>query len=243
MDFIPNFTRSFFLFRHEADFQGRMLPGALLRFAQQVATDHCNAMGLTDEVYARIHTAFLLVRQTLEFYRVPHVDETLRFVTLPEAPQRATYKRITLVYDEAGEEVACVDSRWVLVDTESRHILRKAPPEMELDWPVQVDRQLEVGLPARPQDMEPAGEVLARYTQCDMNGHVNNTRYADVACDVIPVEEWQNAAVRRMTIHYHKEIPLGQSAPLTRARMEDGSWRITGWRENKPCFDVQLWLG
>ena len=171
------------------------------------------------------------------------MDETLRFVTLPEAPQRATYKRITLVADEAGEEVACVDSRWVLVDTESRHILRKAPPEMELAWPVQVDRQLEVGLPARPQDMEPAGEVLARYTQCDMNGHVNNTRYADVACDVIPVEEWQNAAVRRMTIHYHKEIPLGQSAPLTRARMEDGSWRITGWRENKPCFDVQLWLG
>ena len=46
-----------------------------------------------------------------------------------------------------------------------------------------------------------------------------------------------------MTIHYHKEIPLGQSAPLTRARMEDGSWRITGWRQNKPCFDVQLWLG
>ena len=172
MEFLSDFARSFFVFRHEADFQGRMLPGALLRFAQQVATDHCNAMGVNDELYARTHTAFLLVRQTLEFHRIPHVDETLRFVTTSQMPQRAAYKRITLVTDEAGQEVACVDSRWVLVDTERRHILRKAPPELQLPWPERVDRELDVSLPARPENMEPAGEVHALYTQCDMNGHL-----------------------------------------------------------------------
>ncbi len=243
MELLAEFERPFFVFRHEADFQGRMLPGALLRFAQQVATDHCNAMGINDELYARTHTAFLLVRQTLEFRRVPHVDEALKFLTMPQAPRRATYKRITLVTDEAGEEVACVDSRWVLVDTEKRHILRKAPPQLDLAWPYCVERELDVSLPARPETMDPAGEILARYTQCDMNGHMNNTRYADVACDLLPVEALRSAAVRRMTLHYHKEIPLGQTASLTQARMEDGSWRITGWREGKPCFDVQLWLG
>ena len=243
VEFLSDFARSFFVFRHEADFQGRMLPGALLRFAQQVATDHCNAMGVNDELYARTHTAFLLVRQTLEFHRIPHVDETLRFVTTSQMPQRAAYKRITLVTDEAGQEVACVDSRWVLVDTERRHILRKAPPELQLPWPERVDRELDVSLPARPENMEPAVEIHARYTQCDMNGHLNNTRYADLACDLVPVEELRSAAVRRMTIHYHKEIPMGQTAAMTRAKGEDGSWWITGWREDKPCFDVRLWLG
>ena len=243
MEFVPEFERSFFVFRHEGDFLGRMQPGALLRFAQQVATDHCNALGLNDAVYARTHTAFLLVRQTLEFARVPHVDETLRFLTRPEAPQRASYKRITQVFDEAGEEVACVDSRWVLVDTDSRRILRKAPPEMEMPWPALVDRQLEVSLPARPEQMEPAGQLRADYSRCDMNGHLNNTRYADVACDLLPASALRAAAVRRMTIHYHKEIPLGQTAALTRADLGDGCWRVTGWREDKPCFDVQLWLG
>lgn len=243
MEFLPEFERSFFVFRHEGDFLGRMQPGALLRFAQQAATDHCNALGMNDEVYLRTHTAFLLVRQTLAFARVPHVDETLRFLTRPEAPQRASYKRITQVFDQAGEEVACVDSRWVLVDTDSRRILRKAPQEMEMPWPARVDRELEVSLPARPESMEPAGETVARYSQCDMNGHLNNTRYADIACDLLPPQALRDAAVRRMTLHYHKEVPLGQGMQLTRADLGQGVWRIAGWREGKPCFDAQLWLG
>ena len=48
MDFIPNFTRSFFLFRHEADFQGRMLRrnryAAALRLKTDVYEEDCDML-------------------------------------------------------------------------------------------------------------------------------------------------------------------------------------------------------
>ena len=242
MQFTPTYEEDFFLFRHEGDFQGRMQPGALLRFAQQIATDHCNSFGMDDAMYQRTHTAFLLAKLALEFRRQPHVDETLHFVTRPQAPQRAVYKRVTEVYDEQGAQVACVDSRWVLVDTQTRRIMRKAPEEMQVPWAQTVETELDLALPPRPETMAPAGEHMAAYSLCDMNGHLNNTRYADLACNALPVQVLGEKHLQRMVLHYHREVPPGEMFSISVGQVQDNVWFVSGGRENHVCFDAALWF-
>lgn len=221
---------------------GRMLPGALLRLSQQIATDHCDRLGMDAAFYQRTHTAFLLAKTALEWSRVPAEKETLTLITRPEMPKRAVFKRIIEVWDEQQQMIGVVDSRWVLVDTDTRRILRHLPPEYEgIPYAEQVEQELPIRFP-KPETTVPAGTAVASYTYCDINGHMNNTRYADAACDALPLELLQNNLVQAMTINYHRELPMGESCQLERGQVEPGLWYVEGQRDGKSCFEATLTL-
>ncbi len=57
------YTQKFTVYRHDGDHLGNVKPGALLRYAQQIATTHAEAAGLTDESLHR-HPHGLCVGQT-----------------------------------------------------------------------------------------------------------------------------------------------------------------------------------
>ena len=125
------YTENFQVYRHDGDCYGCVQPATMLRYAQQIAGEHAIALGLDDALYARTHTAYVLVKQALRFDRVPRVDEHLTLITKPEALKRAVNKRITQVLDAEGRQAALVDSRWVLIDTDKRAILRRHPEDAD----------------------------------------------------------------------------------------------------------------
>lgn len=235
------YADTFPVFRHEGDSRGYIQPGGVLRFAQQVATDQCTRCGITDETYRRTRTAYVLAKQALHFSRVPRVDERLTFLTQPEALKRAVNKRLTVVLDEQGREAALVDSRWVLIDTDRRTILRKHPPEVCGPWAEQVGRELPMRM-QKPGCCESLGLCRADYSRCDMNGHLNNTRYADIVCDALPPQALLRATVRDLLVFYHKEVPLGETFELQRAPMGENCWYFCGVREGKKCFEASITL-
>ncbi len=49
--------------------------------------------------------------------------------------------------------------------------------------------------PARRRRMEPADRRRMHYSDTDINGHVNNTRYADFACDAVEMEDLEPGPV------------------------------------------------
>ena len=235
------YTQKFTVYRHDGDHLGNVKPGALLRYAQQIATTHAEAAGLTDEVYTATRTAFVLAKLALHIDRTPRVDEELTLVTQPERCKRAVNKRITHFYDADGAEVATMDSRWVLIDTEKRMILRKHPEQFADQWAEDVPLELPIKLPRiAPEDCEVLGEQQAVYSRCDMNGHLNNTRYADIVCDAVPWEVWDTAHIRDFTISYHREVPRGESFTLRRARLAEDTFYFEGEREGKSAFEAQL---
>ena len=225
----------------DCDMNYRLTPGAFLRMAQQISTDQCVRLGMDDAFYRENHAVFLLAKLALKVERVPRGGETLTLVTMPEQPRRVAYKRVTEARDEKGERVALLDSRWVLVDTNTRHILRHAPaPFAAFPFEEEVPFTLDVTI-RKPAQTSPAGLVTATYSRCDTNGHMNNTRYADAAADALPLEVLANGAVKRLVISYHNELPAGQSAELVRGRTGDGNWYVAGQREDgRPCFEAVL---
>ena len=84
------------------------------------------------------------------------------------------------------------------------------------------------------------GEQQAVYSRCDMNGHLNNTRYADIVCDAVPWEVWDTAQIRDFTISYHREVPRGECFTLRRARPAEDTFYFEGEREGKSAFEAQL---
>ena len=235
------FTEQFRVMDCDCDMNHRLTPGAFLRMAQQISTDQCESIGMNDDFYRENHAVFLLAKLALQMDRVPRGGEVLTLVTMPEQCKRAVFKRVTEARDEKGERVALLDSRWVLVDTGTRRILRRPPQAFEIGcFEEEVSFTLDVSI-QKHEEEAPAGQVTATYSRCDTNGHMNNTRYADAAADALPMEVLANGAVKRLVISYHNELPAGQSAELVRGRTGDGSWYVAGQREDgRPCFEAVL---
>lgn len=206
---------------HEADCMRRFTPGAVLRRAQQVSTDHCDTLGLTAQVYEQTHTAFLLAKLSVQWHRQLHTGDEVHAVTHPSAPQRATYYRLTEFYHARTGALACtIDTRWVLVDTNTKRILRKAPDALPI--PFTLPPRQETKLELLKADTAPVGQVTAGFSRCDVNGHLNNTQYADILCDYVPAGQMKKRDIRRLVLAYHREVPMGHSFVLNRGEVENG---------------------
>ena len=66
-----------------------------------------------------------------------------------------------------------------------------------------------------------------------MNGHLNNTRYADILCDALPWSVWEQGTVQDLLLFYHREVPRGESFTLSRARTGEKQYYFNGEREGK----------
>ena len=237
---IEQFEQQFTVGDCEADCARRMTLGAMLRRAQQIATDHCTALGITTEDYARTHTAFLLAKLALESAAPLVVGDAVTLRTRPFAPRRAVYHRLTEFFGPTGALLCTVDSRWILVDTETKRILRAAPAALHLPFGGEPEKELDVRV-ARGEAVPVAAET-ATFTRCDSNRHLNNTHYADIICDNMPLPLMEEKRPVRLAVQYHNEVPLGASFTLSRARLEDGSWYFCGAGEGKKHFEAQLVL-
>lgn len=234
------FTETFRLAQADCDLANRAMPAALLRKAQQLAIDHCNAIGLTDDVYLRTGTAFLMAKVALEIYRPIRLGEQLRATTMPSQSKRAVYNRLTTFEDEQGQLAALYDSRWVLVDVNSRRILRQPPEGLPIAFDQTVDKELDFGVERLP--VSQGRPILAGYSLCDCNRHINNTRYADLVCDAIDPAAMAESRVKRIVLVYHNEVPFGQEFTLAAAQGEGGYWYVQGTQEAKRCLEAAVWL-
>lgn len=238
VEIIKTFTQQFRVMDTDCDLNGRMMPGAFLRMAQQISTDHCEAIGMNREFYEKNQAVFLMVKMAMEWKRVPEYGEVLTLTTMPETAKKITYKRATVVKDQKGNQIGLLDSRWVLVDMNTHRIIRRTPQAFaELPFDEEVPFTLDMTLP-KVQDTVPVGHGKAQYTYCDTNYHLNNTRYADIVCDALPLEQMKQKSVTQMTISYHNEIPVGHEFDLERAEVGENTWYIVGSSQGTRFFEA-----
>lgn len=106
----------------------------LLRYVEQISTMHARHFGMDDKFFEDHGVAFLVGKQALRFSRVPRRGETLTLCSRSEKAFRGSIKRVTTLTDEAGQEVAMVDSRWIMSSLENGHILRQPGWTVEGYW-------------------------------------------------------------------------------------------------------------
>ena len=226
---------------YECDAFGNLLLGAALRLVQQVGSNQCNEVGLTAAEYARTHTGFVLAKTALEFYAPIGEGVRITLVTQPSAAQRAVFYRYTELRSEDGRLLAAADTRWVLIDTQTKRILRHMPQDMIMSFTQPKVPALSLNLQAAP--LTHTSTVHATYTRCDQYRHLNNTCYADILCDALPVEAFDGAAVKRFAISYHREVPMGQSFVMQHGLTQSGSYYFIGEGESGKHFEAELTLG
>ncbi len=235
------FTERVMVMNADGDFRRMLKPSALFRYVEQAAADHARAYGMDDEFFKAHRTAFLVGKQAVQIHRMPLRAEKLTLITAGEQCKKGSMKRLTWLMDEEGKELAVVDSRWLVVDTIEERILRQPSWSIPEYWNDDIPEELPQ-LVHKSKDLISAGTRTASYSLCDLNRHVNNSYYLDIACDALPLEAIEAGALRFASVKYHREIPLGSEFEVSYAPSKDG-WYVVGRRGEHAAFECYLEFG
>lgn len=188
-----------------------LLPSAVLELFQDIAGEHADELNIGYKDLFKKNLIWVIVRTKLEILKNPKAYDNVKLITWPGEPRKIDSDRNYLMVDEKDEIIAKAVSRWVIVDYESRRIVKLK--DIPFGDGVFVQEKLFDSLDKLEQiDVTSFIEVKSSYTDLDHNGHVNNTRYPIFMTSAI--KELQNKIITSMQIEYVKEIPANSTIKI-----------------------------
>lgn len=152
--------------------------------------------------------------------------------------RRVFFPRYFVFRDADGRQIGCAGSLWVLLDITTRKM--GSPAEIAARMPDNHDLTAPMGMPATVEEIPGAATEASRlpvYTDLDVNGHVNNTRYLDWCCNALGIEVMRNHAMLTFCVNYNQEILPGQEVRTVLHR--DGErFSFSGFEGDVRHFDV-----
>ena len=208
------YTTRYFVSTLHSDCFGRCKPSALLRFAQDAAGEHCVLLGTDWDSMAKHRYFWAVIRQRMEITRLPKDGETVTVKTWPMPTTRVAYPRATEGFDAQGNSLFRIISLWVIMDMDTRAMV--LPGKSGIDVPgTSFGTELKApgGLPAFEGSEDRHRTVT--YSDLDVNGHMNNTRYLDWICDLLPASFHKDHPMKAVSICYMSEALEGQTLRLS----------------------------
>ena len=233
----PIFQQDFQVQDMCVDRYGRLKPSTLLYFAQEIAGRHCDELADTLES----HRLFWAVtRHRVQINRLPERGETVHIETWPMPNTHVGYPRSIVIYDQAGNECSRSISLWVLMDQDTRSSV--SPDKSGIIVPGTL-RGTELALPGGlvPKVMEHICRRDVCFTDLDRNGHMNNTKYVDLASDAAELNLRPHGVfMQEISISYVNECFAGEQLSLYRGK-QDGKLFIHGvGQDGTDRFDCSI---
>lgn len=224
------------VFSYQADLNRILKPSSALRFLQEIAIEHCDFFDLGAEKLAEKDVMFLLVAMSMDFYKMPKLNEEITLQTWSRGHKGIQFERPSRILDKNGDVLAVASSKWIMANTKTRKILR--PKEFEFfNVPVHEEgydlRDKKIVL---PDDMEHVGDRTIRYSYLDYNGHVNNCAYADFVLDFIP-DDVTSKRVSKLDLYFHSEALLKDKVKMYIKKCDEGYY-VKGEHDRGACFDA-----
>lgn len=203
------------------DRYGRLQPASVFDIFQDAATIHANEMGMSRDAMVQRGVFWAVVRSKLEIVKAPEQCQAVKVRTWPHTPTRFSFLRDFTMRDAAGDLLVKAMNEWVLMDLESRTFVSvkdyySGPDDFD------ETRAFEGKLRKIADFAEgnrPVVEIVPRYSDIDVNGHVNNARYANYVIDALNPDE--RGAMKTLQIDYRHEVLPG--VPLAmHTLVEDG---------------------
>jgi len=214
---------------YEVEADQRISVTSMCNLLQECATNHAvNLWGKNDDLGFAIapimvekNLILVMTRQQLQFERYPKWGDLVEVETWYQQEGRLAARRDWAVRDgKTKETIGGGSSTWVMVNMKTRK-LSKIPDEMLEEFlPFAPDpprfglgdtvcklRLPELELPAEFQ----APPQVARKTDIDLNGHMNNVTYISLALEAVPEDISDNMQIWQVEVDFKGEAMAGDT--------------------------------
>lgn len=238
------FEDTYLVGSRDIDLFGQCRPSAILGLLQEAATQAAGAIHVAREDMIRQYHAFwMLSRIRYTLGRPLSFGEQVTVKTWHRGGKSAMmYREFDL--SVAGVPVGQALSVWVLADLDSHKLLRISDvDQFEGTDGGELCRQELLHKPRLPKDLQMSEVRRMHYSDTDVNGHVNNGKYADFTCDALSLEQLCDGRfVSSLQLSYLAECKAGEEIDFYTGH-ESGSYFVRGQgREGKDRFQAILTL-
>ena len=222
----------------DCDLTGFWKPGAIFEAVQEISSAHCEHLGLGGSVLSKENACWISARSEVRMLRYPRLGERIILETIPNGSHLWFFPRYCFFRDEAGETLGYSSTDWAIMDVRERKLL--PPSRFSFRLPDNSDQEFPMGHPGPVEAVDGQETIvlrMPRYSDLDINGHVNNVRYVDWACDALGVDVLRDYCLETVRISFGTEIRADQEIALRVAR--DGlKYRVAGYHGEKMHFEL-----
>ncbi len=224
---------------HDTDYNRNVRPSQVLVYMQETSNHHMMHCGRSlDELRDSRGLAFILSKITMELYLPLHAYDEIEVQTWT-CPSRgfSIYRCFRVL--RGNEVIAAAHTTWALLDLNHHRFARV----QECGYPFEDEEPLVLETPSRirfPAEPEKIGERTIRYSDLDYNMHMNNTKYPDMLCDFLPLEEVEH--IRGMTLSYLHEAAYGDTMEISCVKSEGNYYIRTKGGAGETCLEAVVVL-
>ena len=216
------YTETFTIRGTECDTYRRWRLDAMFLNMQEVGEVHACQLGVGHAAMLARGLFFALTRIHVSVFKAPVAGQKIAHTTWPGPCNRFFCPRYHEFRAEDGTLLAAAGSLWALLDMEKRTIV--SPLKAELVFPDNSDLTPPIALPTRMPVLGEDARHITRtpvYSEYDLNGHINNTKYIAWLCDALGRDTLQSAYIGDLTAGYEKEIRAEAPLDLSLSRKDD----------------------
>lgn len=212
---------------HDTDANRCIRPSKIVEYMQETANRQCESSGLPlEKLRDEKGLAFILGAISINIYKPLHAYEEIEVRTWCKEAQSYIFMRYFDILRN-GELIAEASSTWVLIDLNSKSMVRASNydflnDKFYYDDPVDPSILLPKVKLSKDASLNEVGKRRINYSDIDYNMHMNNTHYPDMLCDFL--EEMTGEIpyfVSGMSLSYIKESHLGATLTVTRGEMQE----------------------
>lgn len=222
----------------QVDLTRHLRMSELFRLMEEASIAHTEELGCTKEKTLDRGLLWVISRQEAEIEELPAYDDEILVRSWQGDMMHVIFPRFYEI-ERGGRVLARGRAMWMLMEEESREFAM--PEDYDIFIPGRPGSE-DIMLPAIniPSGAGPdaADALVTRFSQVDINGHMNNTRYFDIIDDVLWAEGGGAPPIpKRVLANYLSELRLGDAFELRRYESE-GGLIFEGVSDERPMFRI-----
>lgn len=214
-----SYTESFLISSTDTDASYECRPSALFVYLQRAITEHSQAVGTSrDDMLEKYNCYWMVLRIWVRLNRPVIWGETLTVQVTVRKPVGTRIYRDCDLYI-GNEHVGEAATMWVLANRMTkRPILLENLPEFPTEN-IETAKSITLSRITFPEYMELHDRRKLYYSDTDINGHINNTRYVDLACDAAELDKRPHGVfMQEILISYVNECFAGEELEIYRGK-------------------------
>ena len=228
----PIHERTYILEATDVNSADRLKNSRLLAIMQEIAGEHSALLGADRSALEERKLFWAVIRHRVQITRLPQSGESIRVCTWPMPTTRTAYPRATVAYDADGNELFRGISLWILMDMTTRAMVLPGKSGVEVAGRLQ---GTELTLPGSllPQKLLNREDRTVRFSDLDLNGHMNNCRYMEWVDDLLPAEFHRTHSPKQLLVCYLSEAREAEKMEVCWEVSEQSVLRVDAQRSGE----------
>lgn len=217
-------------------------PSALQKYMQQFAREDCDETGATYYKMREVNMVFVITKMAIEIKKPVFAYDELKVITYNNSIKGITFDREFEFYRD-GEEVIHASTQWVIVNYDSRKIVRPRDFPFEIESINKENTEIEIPRMLEKSGLVEHSERVVRLSDLDENDHLNNCIYSDISLDILPFDR-KDDFVKEIRILFCQEARIDDVLSLSSCEKE-GRHTVYAYNKTgeKPCFEADCVFG